>query len=77
MTVDISPKTTLSGRTGMGIKVGRLRALPRALVKSKLLEGEYADGRRLALFHDLKDVKVNKKEIEKIVKALVGHIKKS
>jgi hypothetical protein len=55
----------------------RLIFLRGALVKSKLLEGEYADGRRLALFYDMKEVKANKKEIEKIVKALVGHIKKS
>jgi hypothetical protein len=55
----------------------RLIFLRGALVKSKLLEGDYADGRRLALFYDLKDVKANKKEIVKIVKVLVRHIKKS
>lgn len=46
-------------------------------IKSKLLEGDYADGRRLALFYDLKEVKANKKELQKIVKALVVQIKKN
>lgn len=55
----------------------RIIFLRGALVKSKLLEGDYADGRRLALFNDMKEVKANKKELQRIVKELVGHIKKS
>ena len=35
---------------------------------SGLLEGDYADGRRLALFHSMDDVKANGKTLQKLVK---------
>ena len=35
---------------------------------SGLLEGDYADGRRLALFYDLKDVKSKEKASQRIIK---------
>lgn len=54
----------------------RLIFLRGALVKSKLLEGDFKDQRKLILFHDMSEVKKNKKELQKIVKALVAHIKK-
>lgn len=54
----------------------RLIFLRAGELDSKLLEGEYADGRRLSLFHDIKEVKVNKKELQKVVKGLVANIKK-
>jgi hypothetical protein len=54
----------------------RLIFLRGALVKSKLLEGDFKDQRKLILFHDMKEVKSNKKELQKIVKALVAEIKK-
>lgn len=55
----------------------RLIFLRAGELNSKLLEGDYADGRRIALFHDMKEVKANKKELQKIVKVLVVQIKKS
>ena len=36
--------------------------------KSGLLEGDYADGRRLAMFRDLKEVKAKEKDLQKILK---------
>jgi hypothetical protein len=36
--------------------------------KSGLLEGDYPDGRRLALFHDMKEVKSRKAPLQQIVK---------
>ncbi|MBL8002194.1 MAG: SRPBCC domain-containing protein [Flavobacteriales bacterium] len=39
-----------------------------------LLEGNYADGRRLALFGSLDDVKRHEKELKRIVKALITHM---
>jgi hypothetical protein len=33
-----------------------------------LLEGDYADGRRLAMFYDLKDVKGKEKALQQIIK---------
>jgi hypothetical protein len=35
---------------------------------SGLLEGDYADGRRLAMFYDLKDVKSKEKALQRILK---------
>lgn len=37
--------------------------------KSGLLEGDYKDGRRLAVFKDLADVKAKEKILQKIIKA--------
>jgi len=36
--------------------------------KSGLLEGDYADGRRLAMFYGLEDVKSKEKTLQKLVK---------
>lgn len=36
--------------------------------KSGLLTGDYADGRRLALFHSMEDVKTHEKTLQKLVK---------
>jgi len=36
--------------------------------KSGLLEGEYTDGRRLALFYSLQDVKAREKDLQKLIK---------
>ena len=36
--------------------------------RSGLLEGTYADGRRLAMFYDLKDVQSKKKNLQKVIK---------
>ena len=36
--------------------------------KSGLLEGEYADGRRLALFYSLQEVKSREKDLQKLIK---------
>jgi hypothetical protein len=55
----------------------RLIFLRGTLVKSKLLEGDFKDGRKLIVFHDMKSVKANKKELQKIVKGLIAHIKKN
>ena len=51
----------------------RLIFLRGAIVKDKsaLLEGDYADGRRLALFGSLADVKKREKDLKNIVKQLV------
>ena len=35
---------------------------------SGLLEGEYADGRRLAMFYDLKDVESKKPKLQRVVR---------
>ena len=35
---------------------------------SRLLQGDYADGRRLAMFYDLKDVKDKEKALQGIIK---------
>jgi hypothetical protein len=35
---------------------------------SGLLEGDYADGRRLAMFYDMKDVTSKEKAIQKVIK---------
>ena len=36
--------------------------------KSGFLEGNYADGRRLAMFHDMNDVKSQKKALQGVIK---------
>jgi hypothetical protein len=36
--------------------------------KSGLLKGDYTDGRRLAMFRDLKDVKAKEKDLQKVIK---------
>ena len=36
--------------------------------KSGFLEGNYADGRRLAMFHDMNDVKSKKKALQGVIK---------
>ena len=36
--------------------------------KSGLLQGDYPDGRRLALFHDMKEVESRKETLQRIVK---------
>ncbi len=41
-----------------------------------LLEGDYKDGRRLALFHNLAEVKKKAPALKKIVKQLNGQIQK-
>ena len=57
----------------------RLIFLRGALVgdQSGLLEGDYADGRRLALFHDSDEVKAKRKDLQKIIKTLLKLIRKS
>jgi|SRR5712692_1276738 len=35
---------------------------------SGFLEGDYADGRRLAMFYDMKDVNSKKKSLQKVIK---------
>ena len=45
--------------------------------KSGLLEGDYADGRRLALFRSADDVKARKKALQTVTKTLLQQIKKS
>jgi hypothetical protein len=42
--------------------------------KFKFLEGDYADGRRLALFHDMKEVKSNKKALQHTLKEQLKHL---
>lgn len=41
---------------------------------SGLLEGDYEDGRRLAIFNDMQEVKKNKKDLQQIVKTLAKQI---
>jgi len=42
--------------------------------KKGLLTGDYKDGRRLALFTSVAEVKKNKKEITRILKALIKNM---
>ncbi len=44
-------------------------------IKSPLLQGDYP-GRRMAYFKDMKEVKANKKELERVVNELVKKIDK-
>jgi len=41
---------------------------------SGLLEGDYKDGRRLALFYDLEEVKKKEKDLKKIIRQLLKEI---
>jgi|SRR5215469_10092883 len=45
--------------------------------KSGLLEGDYKDGRRLALFHDMKEVESRKAILEGIVKQWLATLDKA
>jgi len=42
--------------------------------KSGFLQGDYADGRRLALFHSLDDVKANRKHLLHALKQQLKHL---
>jgi len=42
-------------------------------IKSPLLEGDYKD-RRMTYFHNMQEVKKNKKELERIMQALVNYL---
>ncbi len=42
-----------------------------AIDKTNLLEGDYADGRRLAVFKSIEDVKAKEKGLEEIIKQLL------
>ncbi len=55
----------------------RLIFLKGALVKSKIFEGDFKDQRRMIVFRDPTEVITHKKELQNIVKTLVGHIKKA
>lgn len=44
--------------------------------QSGLLEGDYADGRRLAMFYNLDDVKVKRDNLQKIIKTWLGSLDK-
>lgn len=44
--------------------------------KSGFLEGNYVDGRRLALFHDMKDVTSKKKALQNTLKLQLKHLDK-
>jgi hypothetical protein len=44
--------------------------------KSGLLEGDYTDGRRLAMFHDLKDVKSKEKNLQKVIRTWLELLEK-
>jgi hypothetical protein len=44
--------------------------------KSGLLEGDYADGRRLALFHSADEVMAKKKALQKITRTLLQRTKR-
>jgi hypothetical protein len=56
----------------------RLIFLRGAMVNDKtgLLQGDYTDGRRLAFFHDIKEVKAGEKALQSVVKKLVKLIDK-
>lgn len=44
--------------------------------KSGLLTGDYADGRRLALFHTIEEVKAHEKTLQKLVKKWIKMLDK-
>lgn len=44
--------------------------------KSGFLEGNYVDGRRLAMFHDMKDVTSKKKALQNTLKLQLKHLDK-
>lgn len=45
--------------------------------KSGLLEGDYADGRRLAIFSDLRDVKSKEKNLKQVIKKWLSLLDKN
>ena len=44
--------------------------------KSGLLQGDYADGRRLAMFYNIDDVKSNEKTLQKLIKKWISMVDK-
>jgi hypothetical protein len=44
--------------------------------KSGLLEGDYADGRRLAMFNSVSDVKAKEKDLQKVIKTWLKLLEK-
>jgi hypothetical protein len=44
--------------------------------KSGFLQGDYPDGRRLAFFHSLAEVRSNRKQLEKAVRSQLQHLNK-
>lgn len=42
-----------------------------ASIESEILEGDYPDGRRMAYFADMDDIKARQSALEEVVKALV------
>jgi len=44
--------------------------------KSGFLQGDYADGRRLASFHSLDEVRSNRKQLENVVRTQLKHLDK-
>ncbi|MFG3701398.1 DUF1801 domain-containing protein [Micromonospora sp. NPDC047620] len=45
-------------------------------IDSKLLEGNYTDGRRMAYFQDMKDARAKKTELKRVIKELIKSIDK-
>jgi hypothetical protein len=45
--------------------------------KSGLLEGDYPDGRRLALFHDMREVESRKADLQRVVRGWLATLDKS
>ena len=43
---------------------------------SGFLEGDYADGRRLALFHDMKEVKSKEKQLQQVIEKWLRQLDK-
>ena len=43
---------------------------------SGLLEGDYPDGRRLTLFHDMREVQSRKANLQRVVKEWLVHLDK-
>jgi len=44
--------------------------------KSGFLQGDYADGRRLASFHSLDEVRSNRKQLENVLRTQLKHLDK-
>ncbi|HMD31356.1 MAG TPA: hypothetical protein VKG84_05570 [Candidatus Acidoferrales bacterium] len=45
--------------------------------KSGLLEGDYADGRRLAMFQDVRDVKAKQETLQGVIRKWLASLDKS
>jgi uncharacterized protein YdhG (YjbR/CyaY superfamily) len=45
-------------------------------IDSKLLEGNYTDGRRMAYFQDMTDARAKKSELERVIEELITSIDK-